>query len=370
MEVWAKAPGRVNIIGEHTDYNQGYVLPMAINMGISLTAKRRSDSLVKVYARNFKEEATFNLSTLVPGKGQNWWDYPAGVCWILQEEGYKLAGADISFEGDIPIGAGLSSSAALEVASMAAFCALNRIDLDLKEQALLAQRAENEYVGVRCGIMDQFASALSKQAHALFIDCRSLEYEHVPLSLGAYHFVIIDSGIKRSLAGSAYNRRREECEQALNLINRKTNSSRQSLREVDPDELEEARSYLPRKLFNRAFFVISENERVLRAVRSFKQGDLLTAGILMNASHEGLRSLFEVSCRELDLIAIAAQKARGVLGARMTGAGFGGCAVALVRKDCTEALTELILKETAKLPGLKPAFYPTGPAGGLEVSEV
>ncbi len=370
MKVQVHAPGRINIIGEHTDYNQGYVLPMAVNMGILLTAQKRSDKLVNIYARNLDQKASFSLNKLVPGKNQNWSDYPAGVCWTLQEAGYKLSGADIDFGGDIPIGAGLSSSAALEVATAAAFSHLNGLNIPEKKLALLSQKAENEYVGVRCGIMDQFASALSIKDCALFLDCRSLEYEHIPLDLGEHVFMIIDSRIKRSLASSAYNRRREECTEALALINRSTGMQKKSLREVSLAEIEKARPLMLPELYNRAYFVIKENKRVLETVQAFQRGDLHTCGSLINQSHEGLRRLFEVSCKEVNLIVDAAQSFRGVLGARMTGAGFGGCVVALVCRERIQKLQERILEKTRVTSVKEPVFYITAPAAGLQVTEV
>ncbi len=370
MKVKVYAPGRVNIIGEHTDYNQGYVLPMAVNMGISLTAQKRSDKVVSIYARDLDKNASFSLNRLVFRNKHHWYDYLAGVCWVLQDEGYRLSGADISFGGDIPIGAGLSSSAALEVAAAAAFSYLNRLDIPEKNLALIAQRAENEYVGVQCGIMDQFASALSQKGCALFIDCRSLEYEHIPLDQGEHVFMIIDSNVKRTLAGSAYNRRREECAEALILINRATGMKKKSLREVNLEDIEKARSIMLPALYKRSFFVVRENQRVLDAVKAFRLGDLQTAGSLMNQSHEGLRRYFEVSCKELDLIVDAAQAFRGVLGARMTGAGFGGCVVALVHRERVYKLQERILEKARVTSINEPHFYITGPADGLKVTEV
>ncbi len=370
MKVKVYAPGRVNIIGEHTDYNQGYVLPMAVNMGISLTAQRRSDKVVNIYARDLDENASFSLNKLVPRKQHHWHDYLAGVCWVLQEEGYRLTGADISFGGDIPVGAGLSSSAALEVAAAAAFSCLGGLSISEKKLALIAQRAENEYVGVHCGIMDQLASALSQKGCALFIDCRSLEYEHIPLDPGEHVFMIIDSKVKRTLAGSAYNRRREECAEALILINRAAGMQKKSLREVNLEDIEKARSYMLPELYNRSYFVVRENQRVLDAVKAFRSGDLHAAGSLMTQSHEGLRRYFEVSCNELDLIVDAAQAFRGVLGARMTGAGFGGCVVALVRRERVNKLQERILEKARGSSIKEPHFYITGPAEGLKVTEV
>ncbi len=368
MKVHVQAPGRVNIIGEHTDYNQGFVLPMAVSMGISLTAESRSDKLVKVYSRNLDQEASFSLSGLIPADSHNWWDYPAGVCWALRKAGYKFSGANIVFGGDLPIGAGLSSSAALEVAVAAALSHLSSLKIPFRELALIAQRAENEYVGVQCGIMDQFASALSMEGYGIFIDCRSLEYEHVPLNLGEHAFVIIDSRVKRNLADSAYNHRRAECAEALAVINRAAGKQSKSLREISLDDLEKARPVMLPELYNRGYFVVRENQRVLAAVQAFQRGDLQACGSLMNQSHEGLRRLFEVSCKEVDLIVDAAQAFRGVLGARMTGAGFGGCVIVLVRRERIKKLQERILEKTQASASRAPHFYVTKPAAGLKVT--
>lgn len=369
MHLLVEAPGRVNIIGEHTDYNQGYVLPAAIDLKISLTVSKRRDKTVKAYARNLEEEALFELTDLVPGNNnQNWWDYLAGVCWALQEAGYSIPGADLDFGGNIPIGAGLSSSAALEIAAAAAFAYLGDIEIGKKELALLCQKAENEYVGVQCGIMDQFAVALSRPDHALFIDCRSLEYQHILLNMADYRLIIIDSRVERKLAGSDYNRRRAECAEALKLLNSNSVQKHCSLRDLVPEDIRNAQSFLPVNLYKRALFITEENHRVLETVASFKQGDLQKVGQLMLDSHDGLRDLYEVSCPELDLIVELADSMKGVLGARMTGAGFGGCAVILADQNCLADLRQLVLVESSgKLPR-EPYFYAVKPSGGYAVT--
>lgn len=369
MKVNAVAPGRVNLIGEHTDYNNGFVLPMAINRGINLTAASRNDNIVNVTARDLGDNASFDLSDLSPGSRRKWWDYLAGTCWALQEEGFKLSGADISFGGNIPLGAGLSSSAALEVVTAATFTKMNDITISKKDIALISQKAENDYVGVRCGIMDQFASALSSRDHALFIDCRSLQYERVPLKLEHYTFIIIDSRVKRSLSNSAYNRRREECEEALSVINQVNGLSKHSLREISTDEIIQSRNSLSENLYKRSLFVAQENNRVLQAVEALKKEDLLLFGNHMNNSHAGLRDLFEVSCEELDLIVDIAQNTEGVPGARMTGAGFGGCVVALVHNDQAEELQERIISDTVNKLTEQPRFYVTPACEGYYIKE-
>lgn len=370
MKVMVRAPGRLNLIGEHTDYNSGFVLPMAINMGITLTAELRHDNLVNVLARDFGETFTFSLSAIEKGTMHRWWDYIAGTCWSLLEENYKLSGADIEFEGDIPRGAGLSSSAALEVAVAAAMTALNGIEVDHKKLALICQKAENDYVGVKCGIMDQFASALALTDNALFIDCRSLEYEHVKINPDDYIFVIINSRVKRSLANSAYNNRREECKKALYVINSETGLTRKSLREVTEADLDSSRNSMPGKLYRRALFVVQENKRVINAVKALKKGNKIMFGELMNSSHDGLRDLYEVSCRELDMVVDISRGVKGVAGARMTGAGFGGCAVSLVHKNSVDELQRRVLEGMSGIMPESPCFYVTNPAGGFNVKEL
>ncbi len=367
MRVKVFAPGRVNLIGEHTDYNDGFVLPLATEMGIIMEAALRGDSLIRARALDMGEETSLSLADLAPGGGRNWWDYPAGVCWAFLEEGCRIRGADITFGGDIPIGSGLSSSAALEVATAAALNYLNNLQLDPVKLALLCQKAENKYVGVQSGIMDQFASVLSRSGKGLFIDCRSLEYEHVFLDLPGQELALIDSRVKRSLAGSEYNRRREECMEALALLNKYLGETRLSLRDITGEEVEAARPGMPAILYRRARFVVEENRRVLEAVKAFQKGDLRKAGQLMNASHEGLRDLYQVSCPELDLLAETAWAAPGVWGARMTGAGFGGCVIALVEKESLPALKKRILEKTAGVLAKQPHFYHTRPAGGVRL---
>ncbi len=370
MQVLSEAPGRVNIIGEHTDYNLGFVLPIAIDKKMSLKATSRPDDVVNVYAQNLQETASFSINNLTPPIQSNWWDYLAGVCWVLQNEGYELSGADINFGGDVPIGAGLSSSAALEVATAAAFSHLNALDIEPDRLAFFAQQAENKYIGVQCGIMDQFASALARKNHALFIDCRSLEYEHIPLNLTEHIFVIIDSQVKRSLAHSDYNRRREECEEALSLINDHSHFSREALRDVTIEEINHLASVLPQELYYRSRFVVEENQRVLQTIEAFRSEDLNRVGALMNDSHAGLRDLFAVSCPEVDLIVELAQNTEGVLGARMTGAGFGGCVVALAHEDFFEELKTRITEKTRGITPREPILYTTPPAAGLNVKTI
>ncbi len=364
------APGRVNLIGEHTDYNEGFVLPLATEMGITMKAVLRSDDLIRIKAVDLGEEVSLSLSELKPGDGKQWWNYPAGVFWAFLEDGYQVKGADLVFYGDIPIGSGLSSSAALEVATAAAISKLNRLEVEVLKLALLSQKAENRYVGVQCGIMDQFASALAITGHAIFIDCRSLDHEHIPLNLSGQVLAIIDSRVKRSLSSTEYNRRREECREALTLINRKMGQKKSSLRDVSCIEIESARSFLTDVLYRRSRFVVEENQRVIDTVKAFRAGDLSKVGQLMIDSHTGLRDLYEVSCRELDLLAETAWATPGVWGARMTGAGFGGCVIALVEEAGLPELKHRILEQAAKALIYLPNFYVTQPGAGCQAKEI
>ncbi len=370
MQVKVFAPGRVNLIGEHTDYNEGFVLPLATEMGIIMEASLRRDNLIKIRSLDMGEETTFSLTELVPGSGKKWWDYPAGVCWALLQEGCHLKGADISFKGDVPIGSGLSSSAALEVATATAMNYLNELSLDPVKLALLCQKAENSYVGIQSGIMDQFASMLSRPGRALFIDCRSLEYMHIPLNLAGQELLIIDSRIKRSLAASEYNRRRAECAEALALIGEQLGETRASLRDISIDEIEAVRTRLPETLYRRSLFVVEENRRVLEAVDAFQTGNLAKAGQLMNASHAGLRDCYQVSCAELDVLSETAWESPGVWGARMTGAGFGGCVIALVKKGDLPELKHRVIEKTADVFADPPRFYTTRPSGGFQLKQI
>lgn len=368
MKVTITAPGRVNLIGEHTDYNQGWVMPAAIARSVVVEGSFRPDRQIFAAAEDYNQVALFSLDQLLPPREKPAWiDYLKGVCWALEEAGYLLAGADLSIKSDIPIGAGLSSSAALELAVAAALASLAGADLPLPELARLCRKAENEFVGVKCGIMDQYAVALSKAGEALLLDCRSLEYSYIPLKLGACCLMIINSRVERTLSGSAYNRRREECEAAVKKLKQFLERPLKSLREVSLDEIKAARSYLPPLLYRRSRYVVEENLRVLESAAALKAGDLQSFGYYMGRSHAGLRDLYQVSCDELDLIVETVSESPGVLGARMTGAGFGGCAVALLEKEAVEYATAQITAAYARHGWLEPHFYITAAAPGVQI---
>ncbi|GAB4113724.1 MAG: galactokinase [Acidobacteriota bacterium] len=332
-ELWSLAPGRVNILGEHTDYNDGFVFPAAIDRGIAVVAARRRDSTVRAHSVNFRQDDQFSLTRLERSEEAPWSNYLRGVLDQLQRAGFSLSGMDLVVGGDVPVGSGLSSSAALEVATAVAVRALDRLDLDPVRLALLCQAAEREFVGVSCGIMDQFISTLAEAGSALFIDCRDLSYRAVPLH-PEIDVVVCDSGVPRTLGASAYNQRRKECETAVAALRSRLGPIR-ALRDVTGSQLESCRDLLEEPVFRRARHVVRENERVLEGLSLLEQGRIDDFGTLLYRSHESLRNDYEVSCNELDALVDLAVRQPGTVGARMTGAGFGGCTVNLVRREAT-----------------------------------
>jgi len=364
----AEAPGRVNLIGEHTDYNDGFVLPMGIARHAVVAFRPRADRRLRAASVAFDETRTVDIDTLAPGGGGgHWMDYVAGVAWALRQDGRDVRGADLAVAGDVPIGAGLSSSAALEVAVARALCAASSLPWDAVEMARLCQRAENAYVGMNCGVMDQFAASASAEGHALLLDCRSLKTEAVPLPAGAAA-VVMDTGVRRSLAGSAYNDRRRSCEEAVAVL-RGASPDVRALRDVTAALLEAERGHLDPVAFKRAAHVVVENFRPVQMAAALRAGDLATAGRLMNESHASLRDLYEVSCAELDAMVEIAQAQAGCLGARMTGAGFGGCAVALVESTHAEAFTGEVERTYRARYDLPAALFTGRPAAGARLVE-
>jgi len=354
-DVTARSPGRVNLIGEHTDYNDGFVLPAAIDRAIDFAARRRNDNVVHVHSIDFQDEVEFRVDAIEKDAQHTWSNYLRGVIKFLHDDGHKLSGADIAFGGNVPREAGLSSSAAVEVGAVALSMKLFGIELSPLEVVRLARRAENEFVNVPCGIMDQFVCALGKRNHALFLDCRDLTYRHVPLS-ERVKIVVCYSGVRRALAASEYEIRLQQCREAVARLGT-TGLAVKSLREIDMTDLEVASHSLSEILLKRARHVVSENDRVLRAVQDLERGDLESFGKLMVASHESLRDDYEVSCRELDTLVDLALEQPGVLGARMTGAGFGGCTVNLVRAGSAAAFAEAVKEGYQKTIGLNAEVY-------------
>jgi galactokinase len=347
----ARAPGRVNLIGEHTDYNDGFVLPMAIDRDITIVGRPRNDSTVRLHSANFDNDSEFSLGNIEKLERNTWSNYNRGVADVLQKEGHTLNGFDGAVWGDVPIASGLSSSAATEMATMMAFSAATpALKLDGVTMARLSQRAENQFVGVNCGIMDQFISSLGKKDHALFIDCRSLEYQLVPMMQGVT-VLVVDTNASRSLAASAYNERRAQCEEASRIFGVK------ALRDVSVETFERRQGELPDLIAQRASHVVYENQRVLDAVDALRANDVVRLGQLMNQSHDSLRDLYAVSSNELDAVVDIAREMHGVHGARMTGAGFGGCAIALVNNVQAGALAERMREEYPRRTGKQPNVY-------------
>jgi galactokinase len=361
----ALAPGRVNLIGEHTDYNDGYVLPMAISRAAVVVFRPREDAVLRGYSVAFDETRQLSLDALRAPGGSDWLSYVAGVAWAFQEQGLPTRGLDVVVDGDVPIGAGLSSSAALELATARALASAASVPWDAVRMAKLCQRAENRYVGMNCGIMDQFASAACEEGRALLLDCRSLETRGVPVPERAA-VVVMDTGARRALAGSAYNDRRAACERVVAALSAVRNGVR-ALRDVDLARLEEVRASVDPLDFKRASHVVPENLRPVEMAEALLQDDLARAGRLMNDSHFSLRDLYEVSCEELDLLTELARRQPSCFGARMTGAGFGGCAVALVEASAVEAFAAAVLPAYRREVDLPAALYPCRPAAGARL---
>ncbi len=354
-EAVSRAPGRVNLIGEHTDYNDGFVLPAAIDRAIEFAGRRRGGRTVTLHSLNFGDRVEFSLDAIQPDSAHSWSNYFRGVSKYLEEDGYRLSGAEVVFGGNVPRESGLSSSASVEVGAVAMWQKLLTLDLSPRDGILLARRAENQFVGVPSGIMDQFVSALGRRGHALFLDCRDLSYQHVPLREGV-RIVVFNSGVKRALAQSEYEVRVQQCRQAVAQLG-SVGLAVRSLRDVDRVELDVHADSLDELLLKRARHVVSENRRVLEAVRALEQGELERFGELMNESHESLRDDYEVSSRELDTLVELARSQPGVLGARMTGAGFGGCTVNLVRADASETVCEKVQDKYAEKHPHRPEAY-------------
>lgn len=333
--VVVRAPGRANLLGEHTDYNDGFVLPIAIDRSVLFAAAPRADRQVILHAFDLDTSTEFSLDDLAPSPVQRWSNYQRGVAHFLQARGYPLQGMNAALTSDVPIGSGLSSSAAVEMAAAFAFRALNRLDISLPDLALVCQQAEHEFAGMPCGIMDQFVSALGRRGHALLLDCRSLAYEHVPLSAGL-RVVVCDTGVRRELAGSEYRLRRAQCEEAVRHLQAVLPGIR-ALRDVRPEQLAEHRALLPEVVYRRARHVVLATARMGQAVAALRLGDAVAFGQAMRDCHASLREDYEVSCPELEALVDAANEVEGCYGSRLTGAGFGGCTVSLV---AAEAVSE------------------------------
>jgi galactokinase len=356
------APGRVNLIGEHTDYNDGFVMPSAIGLRTAVAISHASEAKLRIYSQDFPESFEFDSNHLPQSATGAWCDYVLGIAVALQQSGQAARGANIFVQSEIPIGAGLSSSAAIEVASALALLSLNRANLPLEEVAKLCQRTENTFIGARVGIMDQFVSCLGKADHALFLDCRSLDFEFIPIP-GTVKLVICNTMVKHQHAGGEYNRRREECEAGVRIFAEWYPEIR-ALRDLSVAQLKQHSQDVPPIIYKRCQHVVEENQRVRDAASCLRVGDLNSFGQLMRESHRSLRDLYEVSCRELDVMAEAAEGLPGCYGGRMTGGGFGGCTINLVTAREAELFADEISARYQRTVGIKPAVYICSAADG------
>jgi galactokinase len=357
-----RAPGRVNLIGEHTDYTGGFVFPAALDLFCEVRAKPLSNGVLAVRSRNLDEERSWNLAKLSQARPRgDWSDYAAGVAIELSRLGVKLAAAQLEIDSSVPIGSGLSSSASLEVSIALALVSLAGAQVPAKELALACQRAENQFAGMNCGIMDQFVSVFGEAGHAILIDCRSLEHHAVPVPAGL-QLVVVNSMVKHALASSEYNTRRRECEQAVEILGK-------PLRDVRAEEWPGLDSLLPETLRRRARHIVTENARVLEFVEACRRNDRAEMGRLMAASHRSLRDDYEVSCEELDYLVATAAAQAGIAGARMTGGGFGGCTVNLVRGDGVASFRKAMTRAYQERFRMTPEIYVCQTAeGAREVS--
>lgn len=356
-----RAPGRVNLIGEHTDYNEGFVMPAAIEFATWIAASARNDN--RIVARSLQyDTALEGMIGEQRSKNGDWTDYCWGVVESLRRAGMTLVGANLLVDGQVPIGAGLSSSAAIEVASALALLAVSERTLSLTRVAQLCQAAENEYVGARCGIMDQFIACTGKSGQCVMLDCRSLEYRYAPIPAGVA-LVICNTMVKHSVATGEYNKRRAECEQGVELLASKIPGIC-ALRDVSMEQLERFGSELPEVVRRRCRHIVSENARVIQAFEALKAHDLERVGRLMHESHVSMRDDYEISCAEVDTMVEIAQSQAGVIGARMTGGGFGGCTINLVRSDAADQFRAAIAKEYESRVNIRPDIYITVASDG------
>jgi galactokinase len=354
----------VNLIGEHTDYNDGFVMPAALDFSTWVRLAPLEQHRLQIFSENFNEEVAVDLDDPKIAARGHWSDYPIGVAVVMERAGYRLRGAQLRIRGDVPIGSGLSSSAAIEVATACALAANSGLKIDSRELALLCQRAENEFVGARVGIMDQFISLFGRAQHALLLDCRSLEFKLLPLPDNV-RLIICNTMVKHELASSAYNERRAQCEEGVRVLARDYPNVK-ALRDVTIEQLEAHRSELSEVVYRRCRHVITENARVIQAGEALEDHDLDRFGKLMAESHVSLRDDYEVSADELDLMVELAQKIDGVYGARMTGGGFGGSTVNLVREEKADEFRARIAEGYERVTGLKPEVYVCSAANGAQ----
>src|SRR5436190_173752 len=359
-----RAPGRVNLIGEHTDYNEGLVMPMAINFSTYVAMTERNDRVLRIHSDIFKEETSMDLSRAPKRGRKHWSDYPFGVAIKLKDAGYTISGANVLVHGEVPLGSGLSSSAAIEVSIGLGLLDISHQRIDRLQLARTCQRAENEFVGARTGLMDQFIGCFGKAGHAVMLDCRSLESQALPIP-DDVSVVVRNTMVKHELASSEYNARRAQCEQGVRILSHHLPAVN-SLRDVPIAEVEKFKDELGEVVYKRSRHITSENDRVRAAASALQQRDLEAFGKLMYESHQSLRDDFEVSCRELDVMVDLASHIDGVFGARMTGGGFGGCTVNLIASDTVDEFTRTIKSRYADATGSDPDIYLCSAADGAE----
>ena len=362
-----RAPGRVNLIGEHTDYNEGFVLPAAIDFFCWVAIAPRNDRVLALYSENFADTVEASLGDLNIRATGKWADYPLGVAWALERAGYRLRGANLYIKGDVPLGAGLSSSAAVEVSTGYALMSMAHEVIESTKLALLCQKAENEFVGARCGIMDQFVSCHGRRGNALLLDCRSLHSRQVPIP-PQVHLVICNTMIQHALGSGEYNVRRTECETAVRKLSQVLPGMR-ALRDVSLAELDSNLELLGETVYKRCRHVITENQRTVAAANALQTGHVEELRQVMANSHRSLRDDYEVSCRELDIMVELAERQPGVLGARMTGGGFGGCTINLVRAAESGEFQRRMSEEYQAVTGLKPDIYICQASQGVQMVE-
>jgi galactokinase len=362
-----RSPGRVNVIGEHTDYNNGFVLPAAIDKAIYIGLSKRDDDKIVLYSEEFKEEER----STVPGVAisqKHWANYILGVVDQLNKRGHKISGFNLNIDGDVPVGAGLSSSAAVECATAFALIKTFGLDIDRLEMVKIAQKAEHTFPGVMCGIMDMFASTFGKKGHVIKLDCRSLAYEYVPFQIEGYKILLLNTNVKHSLSSSEYNTRRQECAEGVRLL-QEGGEKVDSLRDATLPMLEKHVKPKSETVFRRCKFVVEENSRLLAACDALKAGDWKTLGEKMHGSHEGLRHEYEVSCKELDFLVDAVRGNKDVMGARMTGGGFGGCTLNIVKEEAIEPLVADLSRRYEEATSLQLTPYIASPDNGTSLAE-
>ncbi len=363
------SPGRVNLIGEHTDYNEGFVLPAAVDKKMFVAIAKNHTKAVNAFANEFNKSFSFQLDSIVAQKSSGWTSYLLGVAYYLQQMGCELEGVDVLIDGNVPVGAGMSSSAALCCAFGFALNELFNLGLDRMQLAYIGQKTEHVFTGVKVGIMDQFASLYGKAGHVVKLDCRSMKFEYIPFNFPDHKIVMVNSMVKHSLAESEYNVRRHQCEEGIRIIKLHENTEITSLRDITLEVLQSNKNNLTDVVYRRCLYVISENERLLLGCTLIEKGDLKGFGKLMYQTHEGLSKLYEVSCAELDFLAENAYTFKGVTGTRMMGGGFGGCTINLVEQSAVDDFIHFIKEKYQKQFHKTTEVYITQIEDGTKVIE-